>query len=181
MEKKKGYWLGKKRPEVKNFKGFIATGRTPWNKGKHWNEDVIKKLVESHIGNYPSKETKEKMSKAHLGSKNHYYGKHHSEEIRMKMKLTRSKQIVPIKDTTIEVKLQNYLKQLGIEFYTHQYIKEIEHSYQCDIIIPIQKGINKKIIIEAYGEYWHDYPIGREIDIKRCNELRKSGYRKSVV
>jgi group I intron endonuclease len=32
-----------------------------------------------------SKETKQKMSKAHMGDKNHFYGKHHSEETKEKM------------------------------------------------------------------------------------------------
>lgn len=34
LKKPINYWLGKKRPEVKNFKGFDRTGKTPWNKGK---------------------------------------------------------------------------------------------------------------------------------------------------
>lgn len=93
------------------------------------------------------------------------------------VKEARKTQIFPVKDTTIEVKIQNYLKQLGIEFYTHQYIKEIEHGYQCDIVIPVQEGINKKTIIECFGTYWHDYPLSREIDVIRCNELREQNYR----
>src|SRR4030042_4802842 len=83
----------------------------------------------------------------------------------------------PLKDTSIEIKVQNFLKQLGIEFYTHQYIKEIEHGYQCDIMIPIQEGITKKTIIECFGDYWHNYPYARTIDNQRCNELREKGWR----
>lgn len=113
-----------------------------------------------------------------------------TEEAKMKIKKTwntpklreyavkrRSKQIFPLKDTSIEVKMQNLLKQLGIEFYTHQYIKEIEHRYQCDIMIPVQEGINKKTIIECFGTYWHKYPYGKIIDNQRCNELRDAGWR----
>jgi very-short-patch-repair endonuclease/predicted DNA-binding protein YlxM (UPF0122 family) len=89
----------------------------------------------------------------------------------------RKNQVLPKKDTTIEIKLQNLLKQLNIEFFTHQYIKEIEHGYQVDIMIPIQEGITKKTIIECFGTYWHNYPVGREIDITRCQELRKASWR----
>ena len=89
----------------------------------------------------------------------------------------RKTQVLPVKDTTIEIKIQNFLKQLGIEFFTHQYIKEIEHGYQCDIMIPVQEGITKKTIIECFGTYWHNYPIGREIDTTRCKELREKGWR----
>lgn len=93
------------------------------------------------------------------------------------MKSNRDKQIFPKKDTSIEIKIQNYLKQLGIEFYTHYHIKEIEHSYQCDILIPAQEGITRKTIIECFGNYWHVYPYGRDIDTIRTKELLKQGYR----
>lgn len=85
--------------------------------------------------------------------------------------------IMPKKDTSIEVKIQNFLKQLNIEFLTHQYISEIEHSYRCDIMIPVQKIILQKTIIECFGNYWHKYPLARLIDIQRCKELREAGWR----
>lgn len=93
----------------------------------------------------------------------------------------RKTQVLPTKDTSIELKIQNFLKQLHIKFLTHQYIKEIEHGYQCDILIPVQKGIKKKTIIECFGDYWHKYPLGREIDIQRGNELREKGWRVIVL
>jgi len=103
--------------------------------------------------------------------------KHHSEESIKKIRIARAKQIFPLIDTKIEVKIQNYLKQLGIEFFTHQYMKDIEHGYQCDILIPVQEGIEKKTIIEAFGTYWHNYPYGNEKDALRTQELLKAGYR----
>ena len=60
--------------------------------------------------------------------------------------------ITPVKDTSIEVKIQDYLKQLGIEFLTHQYMI-IEHRYRCDIFIPSQN-----LVIECDGDYWHGHP-----------------------
>ncbi|KKK40285.1 hypothetical protein LCGC14_3100690, partial [marine sediment metagenome] len=53
-----------------------------------------------------------------------------------KIKEARAKQITPLQDTKIEIKMQDLLKQLKIKFQTHKYMKEIEHAYQCDIFIP---------------------------------------------
>ena len=105
-------------------------------------------------------------------------------------KRNRMKQKIPQKDTSIEVIIQNMLTKLDINFFTHQYIKEIEHSYQCDILIPVQKGINQKTIIECDGDYWHAnlqvYPLykfsekilkHKEQDKLRTEELIKKGFR----
>ena len=83
----------------------------------------------------------------------------------------RAKQILPKKDTKIEVKIQKFLKRLGIEFFTHQYMK-IEHGYQCDILIP-----SMNMVIECDGDYWHKYPVGNEIDHIRTSELLGKGFK----
>lgn len=101
-----------------------------------------------------------------------------------KLKFWRENNISPVKDTTIEVKLQEYLKQLGIEFFTHIYMKEIEHRYQCDIIVP-----SRNLVIEADGDYWHGNPEmyskkelsekqnkQKEKDNLRTKELIEKGY-----
>ena len=88
-----------------------------------------------------------------------------------KNKERRAKQIFPVKDTSIEVKIQNFLKELKIEFFTHQYIK-IEHGYQCDILIP-----SMNLVIECDGDYWHKYPIGNDIDHIRTSELLSKGFK----
>lgn len=93
-------------------------------------------------------------------------------EIGNRIKISRAKQILPIKDTSIEIKLQNFLKDLNIEFYPHQYIKEIEHGYQCDIWIP-----SLNLILEADGDYWHNFPFGRDIDHIRTKELQEKGFK----
>ena len=87
------------------------------------------------------------------------------------MKERRKTMVIPVKDTSIEVKIQNFLKQLGIEFFTHQYIK-IKHGYQCDILIPYLN-----MVIECDGDYWHKYPIGNDIDHIRTKELLKKGFK----
>jgi very-short-patch-repair endonuclease len=105
------------------------------------------------------------------------------------MKEARKKQVFPLKDTKIEVKLQNYLKQLGIEFITHQYI-DIKYGYQADILIPVQHGISQKVIIEADGDYWHCNPKKYDfrkmpsyikeqvpLDFERTLQLEEAGFK----
>jgi len=127
-------------------------------------------LSKSLKGREFSKEHRENLRKIRIGKKN-------SEETIRKIKMARTNQIFPIKDTKPEIKIQNFLKQLGIEFYTHQYIKNIEHGYQCDILIPSQEGIERPTIIECFGDYWHKIPYGNPIDSVRCQELRTKGFR----
>ncbi len=77
------------------------------------------------------------------------------------------------KDTSIEIKIQKFLSLLHVEFLTHKYISEITNSYQCDIFIPKQKGINQKTIIEADGCYWHGCPICNLKQRKKLKERLK--------
>ena len=105
------------------------------------------------------------MSESHIK----YYEEH--PEVIEEIKKRRAKQILPIKDTKIEVKIQNFLKTLGIEFFTHQYMK-IKHAYQCDILIP-----SMNLVIECDGNYWHKYPVGLEKDHLRTKELIDKGFK----
>jgi G:T-mismatch repair DNA endonuclease (very short patch repair protein) len=93
------------------------------------------------------------------------------ESWRAAVKENRKHQIFPKIDSSIEQKIQDFLKRLKIEFYTHQYM-HIEHGYQCDILIPSQRTV-----IECFGDYWHSYPYGKEVDSLRCQELRAKGFR----
>lgn len=110
-------------------------------------------------------ERNRKISESRMGMKL-------SDEHKRKLKIHRSKQILPVKDSSIELKIQQFLKQLNIEFSTHQHIKEIEHGYQCDILVP-----SLNLVIECDGDYWHKYPVGREIDQIRTKELIDKGFK----
>ncbi len=123
-----------------------------------------------------SEETRNKMSKAftgrkawnkgfkgyHSGKEHQFYGKKRPKETIEKIKIARAKQVFPMKDTSIEIKIQNFLKELGVGFFTHQYISEIPHAYQGDIFIPVQRNremfIRQPIIVECDGDYWHGNP-----------------------
>jgi len=69
-------------------------------------------------------------------------------ELREKMRLQRLNQVFPINDSSIEVKLQNGLKNLGIKFEKHKAI-----FGQPDIFI------EPNICIFADGCYWHNCPV----------------------
>lgn len=148
---------------------------------KRWklSEEQRKRISERTIEQMKNKEIREKISKSLKGKISmkkdkkyeEIYGKEKAKEIINKIKKARAKQITPTKDTKIEVKIQNFLKQLGIDFFTHQYMK-IEHGYQCDILIP-----SMNLIIECDGDYWHKYPIGRNIDNIRTSELLERGFK----
>ncbi len=109
-------------------------------KRKWANRDVTEKQV-NNIKKYG---VKTQFKKGHKVTK----------KTREAVKKSRAKQIFPIKNSSIEVKIQNFLTKLHIEFVTHKYMN-LKSSYQCDIFIPIQKGINQKTIIETDGCYWH--------------------------
>jgi len=95
-----------------------------------------------------------------------------NEKTRIAVKKSRAKQIFPKQDSKIEIKIQEYLKLLGIDFFTHQHIKDIGHNYQCDISIP-----SMNLIIECDGDYWHKYPFGMDIDRIRTKELIEKGFK----
>jgi len=96
----------------------------------------------------------------------------HTEEHKKKLKYKRGFQVTPVKDTSIEVKMQNLLKKNNVKFEKHKYIKNIKHGYQCDVFVP-----SKKLVIECDGDYWHKRPFGNPLDIIRSNELRAKGYK----
>lgn len=101
-----------------------------------------------------SPETLEKMSKAFKGkSFVERYGKKKARVMIEKIKLARSFQIFPKEDTKIEVKIQGFLEELGIEYIKHYYVKEIKEKYRCDIFIP-----SSKLVLEMDGDFWHGNP-----------------------
>lgn len=131
--------------------------------------------------------SQEFRNKASRNNAHYWRGKQFSDNTKNKIREARAKQVFPLKDTSIEIKIQNFLRQLDLQFYTHQYVKEIEHGYQCDIFIPEQEGIIQKTIIECDGDYWHGNPLkfpnlnkmqNEQIEEDACRneELRTAGF-----
>jgi G:T-mismatch repair DNA endonuclease (very short patch repair protein) len=158
---------------------------------KHKEESKIKMsiIAKERFKNNPSLSQKRKEQTIRLMKEGKIKGfqkgdlnPSRTQEGRRKIKEFRKKQITPLKDTSIEVKIQNFLKELNIPFLTHQYM-EIEHGYQCDILVP---SIN--LVIECDGDWWHGnrekYPDLTywqleqvERDILRTEELKQSGFK----
>lgn len=140
-----------------------------WNKGLS-GEEYLKHYPEGRVWN----KDKTGLQKSNKKGKTYdeLYGKENADKFKKIIKKRRSKQIFPLKDTKIEIRMQELLKELKIKFKSHRYMKEIEHAYQCDIFI---KKLN--LVIECDGVYWHKYPVGREIDILRTKELLDNGFK----
>lgn len=166
------------------------------NRGKKRSKETIKKLSLSHLGykwrdedraklsynakinpNYGMRgkhHTEESNNKNSLSNKKLYadgyihpmQGRHHTIEARQKIIDKRRFQVIPVKDTSIEVKLQNELENKNIVFSTHKPIFGLPDIF-----------IEPNFCIFADGDYWHKYPNGTEHD-KHVNEvLEKHGYK----
>ena len=96
-----------------------------------------------------------------------------NEKLKERYRELRYRQVLPVKDTKIEVKIQNFLKELAIDFFTHQYIKDIKHGYQCDILINPQPNFmsERVTIIECDGDYWHGNT--KVFSKNKLNEMQK--------
>lgn len=135
----------------------------PWNKGKKMSEEHREKLSKARIKGL----AEGRITTWHKGRTNVY-----TKERLAKLKIERSKRKVPYQDSKIELKIQSYLKELGFSFFTHHYIDKIKHAYRCDLFIPCLNTI-----IECDGDYWHKYPIGKDLDHIRTKELIEQGFK----
>lgn len=156
-------------------------GRTPYNKGLTKETDErVKRTSETHLRLFA-----EGKEKKRFGKDNPFYNQKHTQESIKKIRDARAKQNFSWYNSSIEIKIQEFLKVLGIEHMTHFYINEIEHSYNCDIFIP-----SKKMVIECDGNYFHGNPElfpqerlnqkqieQKERDTFRNKELREKGYK----
>lgn len=140
---------------------------------KSWNEGL-------------SKENNDKLMKSSVNMinnnpmKNENTCKKVSNTLKKLYKSGIIKQIFPLEDTKIELKIQSYLRQLGIEYFTHFRINEIEHSYRADILIPVQNKINQKIIIECDGDFFHCNPKKYSADYVRFPNSRNKRIAKDI-
>jgi len=179
--------LGYKEGRIKS----PSKGKTPWNKDKKISEETRKKMIPIWKENAIRGHFQD-LKKVSEGLKR-YYKENPERLIRQRklLKELRKNTIIPKKDTSIEVKIQNFLTELHLEFYAHKYL-DIKHGYQCDVYIPKQETegviITKKTIIECDGCYFHNCPICkpkiREYTLKqverdkiRTKELQEKGYK----
>lgn len=79
----------------------------------------------------------------------------------------REKYPIPINDTLIEVKIQDFLIQLQIEYLAHKHM-DIKHGYRCDIYIP-----SMSLVIECDGDFIHCNPNKYPSDYVRFPTAKK--------
>lgn len=165
------------------YQGYgFKEGKTAWAKDRKFTEGHCRNIGLAKKGKHVSPNTEFKkgqhVSKETEFKKNDLILKEKLRKLRIEGKI-----VTPKFDTSIERKIQGFLRLLHIEFLTHNYMSEITHGYQCDIIIP-----STKIIIETDGCYWHGCPVCNkqlnehqiktiELDNLRTKELTEKGYR----
>lgn len=124
-------------------------GHLGYGKGEKRSDDLKKKVSNS-------------VKKWHQENKNTDKYKKRNEKI----KQARLKQIIPTKDTSIEIKLQEELNKLNIKYEKHKPILG-----QPDIFV------EPNVCIFADGNYWHNFPKGTEKDREITKLLEGQGYK----
>jgi very-short-patch-repair endonuclease len=148
-------------------------------------------------GHAQSEETKRKISIANKGASNPMFGvkmsqisrnrmriahtgvpllEHHRQAIKKsrsselfldRVREARSKQVFPLKDTSIEIKVQEWLDVCKVPYIKHKVFKIGKFYHQVDMFVP-----SSNIAIECDGKYWHSLPGAKEKD-KRIDEILK--------
>ncbi|QLJ52538.1 MAG: Very-short-patch-repair endonuclease [Candidatus Fermentimicrarchaeum limneticum] len=134
----KGYWLGKKMNEE------IKRKMSETRKGKKINHPISKRLQE--------KMTKSKQTLEYR-------------ELRSKIRLNI---ILPVKDTSIERKMQD-------EFSSRE-IGYCKHIPVCGICQPDITFPDKKIAVFCDGDYWHNLSNYKIRDAKQNEILKNAGW-----
>lgn len=144
--------------------------------GRVITKETREKMSKSAMGRTFSKETREKLSKALTGRK---FSKEHREKLSGRILTEDHKQKLRIsalnqrlkgnnKNTLIELALQQELDKIGLTYNTHMII--CGHC-RPDIVFPEQK-----VAIFADGNYWHNYPHGKERDMEQVKILEENGW-----
>jgi len=100
---KRGYYFSE---ETKQQISLAHKGKPKlWLRGIPHSKERKEKISKSNHGKIISIHTRKLLSKLNMGKKNPNYGLKRSDETRRLMRIARAKQIVPVKDTSIEVKI----------------------------------------------------------------------------
>ena len=163
-------------PETEFKKGMKKSPKAyKWGKGvklrlgltKENDESVLRQSI--NVSKTLKNQYKNGRISGMLGKENKWGN--HTEESKQKIRDKRLNQITPIEDTKIEIKIQEELTKRNIIFETHKVINNINHKYRCDIFI------EPNIIVECDGNFWHNYPIGNELDYVRTKEMIDKGFK----
>lgn len=157
--------------------GASKVGNIPWNKGKEFSSEIREKMSLIAKTQIRRPEDTDGLRKYWLehherqgewlkGKPSWNRGKHLSEITKEKLRAARLKQVIPSKDTKIEVAVQNGLNSKGIKYEKHYPVLG-----QPDMAIP-----EKRIAIFCDGTYWHSLPKAVERDARVNKKLMEDGW-----
>jgi len=141
---------GKKRSdETKRKLSLANSGQVPWNKGRTgvYSDEHLAFLSGLHKGNkynvgrVVSEETRNKIAESLVGHRV-------SKETRGRIRSKRLLQVFPVKDTVIEVAMQDELDRRGVIYEKHVPVCGV---CQPDIVFP-----DLKLAVFCDGDYWHN-------------------------
>jgi very-short-patch-repair endonuclease len=173
MSKLRGATWGFKKGEPSKWRGSKHSkesiekmrqshkGQKAWNKGLHKDDPRVKKYTSNS-----AKTRKEKGSQR--GEKHFWFGKKRPDAAKKIIETMQSGKMKRVFNTKPELKMKSILNDWGIVFEFQKNIK----GYMVDFYIP-----KFNAIIEVDGEYWHNFPFGREKDRARDEILSGFGYR----
>jgi very-short-patch-repair endonuclease len=173
-------------------KTHFKKGMTPWNKGKkipemsgekhpfygkHHNEETREKislskklqgLTKEKSSNWKGGKPKCKKCGCQLSNYGYKYCHKHDTRDYRKIGLKGARELYKRKPTSIEFKVYEKLKDMGIIFETQ---KIINKKFVVDAYIP-----SLNLIIEADGKYWHSLERIQKKDKAENAYLKKCGF-----
>lgn len=155
----------------------ISGSKNPMFK-KHHAKAAKLKISKANKGRKATKETREKIGKAHRGKKHSFtwrknlskalQGHKISKETKEKIRRKSSRQLFKSKDTSIELKMKKALRKNKIKYRSH-----IPIARFCipDIFI------KPNLLIQCDGDYWHSPAKNNGKDKRQDRRLKKLGYK----
>ena len=140
--------------EIKAWNKGIKTGQKVWNTGLNKFEnlkvaEIARKASKTRSIRFKDPIYREKFRYTSSLSHKEYY-KNNPQALKM-LKEIRSRIVYPKKDTSIERKMQNMLREKGIHFVTHYPLYNECYETRIDIAFP-----ENKIAVYCDGDYWHN-------------------------
>jgi DNA mismatch endonuclease, patch repair protein len=131
--------------------------------GKHWkwSKKARARIVGkpgTNTGRHFSDEHKARLRASNLGQKR-------SEETKAKIRVARSKQVIPLQDTLPERLIQMELVRRKIKFQKHKRLPGLPDIF-----------LKPNICVFVDGDYWHRRPEAKIRDKKTNKTLRSKGY-----
>jgi very-short-patch-repair endonuclease len=182
MKFQKGHTINVGRKQTKTHRFAIGLS----NKGKKRTKVQNERNRIAHLGVKYTPERIEKMKIISSGEGNGMFGKKQSEKTKqiIREKATGRKQSIEtinkrrewnithpnkkFKDTGIELKIEEELKNRGINYQKHVPLCKVA---LVDFYLP-----EYRIVIQCDGDYWHKFPVGKEKDAKQDAVLTFNGF-----